>query len=499
LATASVQSVKLASAQEPLTESLDSSRRWAKATSESIETLPVPETVMPGSDELSQQNRVREVTMANMLASVAGRNPEVGFASQRYAEAYARLIAARVLWLPEINSGIGWNNHAGPLQASDGPVSNVSRSSLTAGLGVQTIGAGSPVVPGLFANFHSADAIFQPKIANRAAAARDAAVRTRINDLLLETAIAYLDLLRAHQFLAIALNTRFHAEELAKATADFAQAGEGTEADADRAATELSIRQNEVVRAEEEIQVASARVVELFNDSPYLTLQPLEPTIVPVDLVPIETPLESLVPAGLTNRPELAEARHLVGEAVHRYRREKTAPWLPNVLMGTSYAGFGGGTGSQINNTAGRFDLDAIAYWQVRSMGVGEYAARREARARYDQTQFQQVRVMNEVAREIVQAHAQVQARHRQIAITQQAVERATASFDRNLRRVRDLQGLPIETLQSIQALDQARREYLRALVDYNTAQFSLQRALGWPIQLFEATPTAELPTANVP
>ncbi|HWA97957.1 MAG TPA: hypothetical protein VG713_05670, partial [Pirellulales bacterium] len=65
-----------------------------------------------------------------------------------------------------------------------------------------------------------------------------------------------------------------------------------------------------------------------------------------------------------------------------------------------------------------------------------------------------------------------------------QAVERATSSFDRNLQRVRQLKGLPIETLQSIQALDQARREYLRSLVDYNTAQFRLQRALGWPIQL---------------
>jgi outer membrane protein TolC len=69
-----------------------------------------------------------------------------------------------------------------------------------------------------------------------------------------------------------------------------------------------------------------------------------------------------------------------------------------------------------------------------------------------------------------------------------QAVQRATNSFKRNWLRVRDLEGLPIETLQSIQALDQARREYLRALVDYNTAQFRLQRALGWPIDL-AATP----------
>ena len=61
-------------------------------------------------------------------------------------------------------------------------------------------------------------------------------------------------------------------------------------------------------------------------------------------------------------------------------------------------------------------------------------------------------------------------ARHRQIGIAQQAAQRATHSFEKNWLLVRDLEGLPIETLQSIQALDQARREYIRALVDYNAA-----------------------------
>jgi outer membrane protein TolC len=170
---------------------------------------------------------------------------------------------------------------------------------------------------------------------------------------------------------------------------------------------------------------------------------------------------------------------------------ERLSPWLPNVLMGTSYAAFGGGQGSQISNTAGRFDLDAITYWQVRGLGVGEYAARREARAQHDQTRMQQIRVMNRVSREIVEAHAQMLARSRQIGIAEQAVKRATDSFERNWLRVRDLEGLPIETLQSIQALDQARREYLRALVDFNAAQFRLQRALGWPIDLVSAPVSA--------
>jgi outer membrane protein TolC len=478
----SEQTVQLVSNEEPLPQPPMTAE--GAAAPPTVSASETPELVPAGPAVAQIDPQVREVTMANILSSVAGRNPEVGFANQRYAEAYAQLIAARALWLPAINAGLGWNNHAGPLQASDGSVNQVSRSSLTSGLGVQTIGAGSPVVPGLFANFHSAEAIFQPRIANRAAAARDAAVRTTINDLLLDTALAYLELLRAHQSRAIAVDIRDHAERLATATADFAKSGAGNEADADRAATELSIRQNDVVRAEEEIQVASARVVELLNDDPRFELVPLEPAIAPVELVPLDAPLQTLLPTGLQRRPELSEAQNLVGEAVHRMAMEKMSPWLPNVLMGTSYAAFGGGEGSQINNTAGRFDLDAITYWQVRGLGVGEYAARKEARAQYDQTRMQQIRVMNLVSREIVEAHAQVLARHRQIGIAEQAVKRATDSFERNWLRVRDLEGLPIETLQSIQALDQARREYLRALVHYNTAQFRLQRALGWPIDL---------------
>jgi outer membrane protein TolC len=39
--------------------------------------------------------------------------------------------------------------------------------------------------------------------------------------------------------------------------------------------------------------------------------------------------------------------------------------------------------------------------------------------------------------------------------------------------------------MQAVQALAIARREYLRTLIDYNSAQFNLYRALGWPTQRF--------------
>jgi outer membrane protein TolC len=76
----------------------------------------------------------------------------------------------------------------------------------------------------------------------------------------------------------------------------------------------------------------------------------------------------------------------------------------------------------------------------------------------------------------------QVAARKRLIESAQTAISSAENSHRRNLERIRNAEGLPIEALQSIQALDQARREYLRSVVEYNQAQFRLHRALGWPV-----------------
>ena len=96
---------------------------------------------------------------------------------------------------------------------------------------------------------------------------------------------------------------------------------------------------------------------------------------------------------------------------------------------------------------------------------------------------------MDRVAREIVEAHAQAESLRGQIAVAQLGVAVAGESYRRNLDRIRGGQGLPLEVLQSLQALDQSCREYLRAVGDYDEWQFRLYRAIGCPIPP-EAGPT---------
>jgi outer membrane protein TolC len=128
-------------------------------------------------------------------------------------------------------------------------------------------------------------------------------------------------------------------------------------------------------------------------------------------------------------------------------------------------------------------DYDAIAYWQIRNLGFGEQSARQAANARVEQARFREVQLMDQVAREATEAEARVKARCSRIAVANDGAESARASFDRNFRRIREAQGLPIEVLQAIQALDAVQRDLVDATVDYNVAEFQLQGAMGWPIR----------------
>ncbi len=423
-----------------------------------------------------------ELDLPTALALVGGRSPSVQIAHERVREAYARWRAAKVLWLPSIGAGASYNKHDGTLQASNGTVTDVDRSSLQAGLGAGAVGAGTNPVPGVVARFHGADAWFQPLIAERAAAARRHAESAELNDQLLAAAVTYLQLLAAEQRRAVAEETVANTRELVRVTTAFAESGQGSQADADRAETELSLRRTEHSRAEEEVAVAAARLAEVLSLDAATRLEPVEPALVPFDLVTPDSELRGLVAEGLGRRPELHAQSALVGEAIRRLQREKSAPLVPSLLLGASYSGFGGGLGGRIDNFQDRVDFDALVSWEFRNLGFGERAARDEARASVRRSKAERVRVMDQVARQIAEAHARVVARRSQIEIAREGVSKAEDSYRRNAERIREGEGLPIEVLQSLRALNDARLDYARSVADHNESQFRLHHALGWPV-----------------
>ncbi len=460
-------------------------------TAADLPSVPPPGVVPPGvplPDEVIAEEAPVAPTYSldfGDVLQIAGReNPRIHLAQNRIAEAYADLERAEVLWLPSIRMGLSYSRQDGLLQRADSSVFNVGRNATYQGFGARAIGSGPPAIPGLSAEFHLADALIQPKIAKQLVSARHHTAVATNNDVLLDASLAYLKLLEAYQRKAIAVDTLGYAQRLADVTAKFAKEGLAPQSDADRAQTELTLRRTLVERATEDINVATIRLAQVLSLDGITGLEPREPALTSIELISPERNQHELVAIGLTNRHELAASRHLVGQACEQLRREKAAPLMPSLSLRMSYGGFGGGEDSDIEEYDDRFDADVMAFWEVRNLGFGEQAARHKASARIHQAHADQLRLMDQVAREVLEAQAQVEARRRQLTIIEDGIPSAQDSLDRDILRIREGQGLPIEGLQSIKALDAIRREYLRTLVDYNEAQFRLNRALGWPASI---------------
>lgn len=447
-------------------------------------------TFPDGDVEADQENRRRErpapiseefpIDLPTALRLGEADNLQVALAREQIQQSYAEYSQAGVMWLPSLRSGVHYNKHEGPLLSSSGDMRDTSRGSLYAGAGAAAVGGGSPAIPGLLVNFHLADAIFQPLALQQRWGARENAASATRNDTLLNVSIAYLELLRASEDVAIAMDLRDKVQELSRLTDAYVKAGQGLVADADRMKVELGLRELEVRRANEGVALASTRLAQLLRLQACCRLSPLEPAVVELKIIEDNCDCCTLVTQALQHRPELRQSKYLVGEAVERLRRERYAPLVPSVLLGASYGGFGGGQGSRIGNFDDRLDFDASAFWELRNLGLGEEAAQKTARSRIRQAQLQELSVMDQVAREVVDAHAQLCLRKDQIETAKQLLKYANESYDQNVIRIRHGQGLPIETLQSVQALLQARRELLRTITDYNAAQFNLRRATGW-------------------
>lgn len=435
---------------------------------------PVPVDSLPAE--------ILDLNLPSALAMVGADHPVVGFAQWRVKEAYAQLAQARALWLPSIQAGFSFHRHDGNYQASDGRIVDVNRNSFQYGFGTGAAGAGTTPRPGLVARFHLADAIFRPKVAQKTAWASSHRAKGAMNTQLRDVAQAYNALVGAHQNESILKQTLDRTLELSKITADFADAGEGLQADADRLRTEAVLVETRLVEARERVAVASARLAQAISLDASQTILPTDVTAVPLELVSSDVDQPSLIGTGLATRPELSESKALVAAACEAYRREKYAPFVPSVLLGFSTGGFGGGLDDTLDDVSSRFDIDALMSWEVRNLGLGEKAARQRRSAQVQQAKYVKLQVMDQVAREVSEAFGQVHLRRERMQIAENAIGSAQASYDRNLERIKDGQGLPLEVLQSVQAMEQASRAYLDAVIGHNESQFQLQWALGWPV-----------------
>ncbi len=458
--------------------------------------LPTPEKVLP-------------ISLGGALALAGAENPDINIAEQAVRASLIAQFQARILLLPNVNVGANYDMHNGPLQPSFGAIRKVDRQAVLHGLGAYSVAAETIKIPGLLINTPLAAVIFEPLVARQVVANRRFTATATRNDILLDVATAYVTLLGAEGRLAVIRQSEDDFREVVRLTRSFAKTGQGREGDAHRAEADALALEYQEKRAQEEVAVASADLAQLLNLDPSTRLQTGDVPIQVVQFVDPKAPLPQLLEIAVRNRPEVLAAAANIRASQVRVRQEKSRPLLPQLIMGFSADDFGGGavastngnvfnphtgfvsgapspeTGGQtvpkFGRITGRTDVDVLAVWTLQNMGFGNIAHVRQRRAELGQAEAEQMRVINEVSREVTEAYSRSAQFYRSIDIERRRIEEASNGFQRDLNRIRAGEGFPIEVLNQAKRLAAARQALLEAVIGFDRAQFQLFVALGRP------------------
>ncbi len=208
--------------------------------------------------------------------------------------------------------------------------------------------------------------------------------------------------------------------------------------------------------------------------------------MVPITLVPDQACIDDLVAQAIQFRPEVLQSQTYVDVGRTRLKQSRLRPLLPHLQVAYTAGGFGGGQDSDIGNFHGRGDGTAQAVWQLDNLGFGNKAANRINGIQIDEAVAHVVEVKAEVAEEVVEAAQIARARLEALESGQEAIRQAVEMFRRLDLISFGLTGPKkeldsVEPLLAVQALAQARFQYLNDVIEYNRAQFQLYRAMGSP------------------
>lgn len=413
------------------------------------------------------------IDLPTTLQLAAGRNLDLAAAIEKANRAGARADRATLSIVPDLAVGASFAKQNGLLQETLGTPVQTKRVNNSSGLGT------SSGVPGIGLDLSLSRAIFAPLATRQDRKAALAAAEAKEHEVMADAAAAYFELVRARAALQLAREIEGAAGKLAEATRNFADAGEGLDADAERAAATHLLRQGHTARTEADLVRRSTALSRILHLPVSLTLIPTDRTVAATDLVDPDEPVARMVATALKFRPETRQMRAEVAAAGHRLTEQKVKPFLPNVAAGYSDYEFAAGRGGATDGDGPREEVTAMIYWKLEGLGFSNAATSREKQADLKLARLKEAKILDDIASDVAGYRAEVHAQRARLAIGSRASGHAKRSYELTTARLQEAQGLPIEALASIQTLAEARQAEVDAVIDYNIAQHRLFSTIG--------------------
>ncbi len=407
------------------------------------------------------------IDLPSALRLAGARNLDVQLAREKVAEAYAAQESAIERFFPWVAPGITYRRHDNLIQNTEGVIEDVHKQSYSPGAAIA-------------AQTDLGDAIFKSLEAHQLTKAARHGFDAQQQETTLAAARGYFDLAAAHETVAVA-------REALRLSADYAteidravEAGIAFKGDALRVKVQQQRDEIALRRAEEDVRLASAKLVQILHLDPIVELVPSRRGgIVPLSIVSTTDSLGDLVSQALAARPETRQSAALLSAAQHAKNGSIYGPLIPSVGGQAFFGGLGGGMNGDTGHFGESEDYVALLNWRVGPGGLFDFGNIHAQQARLRSATFAADKMIDQVANEVITSHTRLRSLTDQIATAKQSLSDAAEALRLGQERKEFGVGVVLETIQAEQDLARARNDYLNLVTDYNKTQYALLRALG--------------------
>ncbi len=406
------------------------------------------------------------IDLATALRLSGANNLDVELARNTVRQAEAKNAELRNKFFPWFTVGTGYRRLDGNTQDTPGNVSDVSKQSYTAGVGV-------------VAELRLGEAIYQNLAAKQRATAAGHSLEAVRRNLHAEVSATYFDLLKAQAAMRVNEQSKSLANDYKAQVTAAVAAGVAFETDQFRAQSQALRHDLATRKALEDIQLASAKLCEMLRLPNGLDLRGNDNELVPLDFITPETTLSSQVNRALDRRPELRSREALLEAARLDTEATVKGPLIPDLSLRATTGGLGGGQGGSTGNFDDSSEVILGVGWRFGPGGIFDKARTATAQTLQEQESVLLEKTRLRITREVLEAMAKVRSIDARLAMIRKLLEATEKTYQ--LSRDRETTGVGgvLETLRDEEDLSLARLAYFELVAEYNKAQAALRYASG--------------------
>lgn len=407
-----------------------------------------------------------QINLETALRLCGANHLELQSARVSLQTAQAKYADTRRKFFPWLMVGANYKRLDGNTQNTPGDITDESKQSYQAGLGI-------------VAELRIGEVMYQSLAAKQRSRAAEHDVDAVRNQVVSQVTLAYYRLLRAQAMMQVNEQSRLLAGDYETQLRAAVKAGVAFEADQLRAQVQ-SLRHDLMIRkAKEDIEVASAQLCEMLRLPNGLNLRGDSGELVPITLADANASLSTSVTHALNHRPELRSREAMLAAAKTDTEGTLKAPFYPELSVRGNLGGLGGGR----NRDTGNFDESSEVViglgWRIGPGGLFDSTRSATAKTLEAQEELLAEKTRQRITREVLESVAKVRSLKERIAITEKLLEATEKAY--TLTRERGQQGIGgvLETLRSEEDLSFARLAYFDLVTEFNSAQTALRYAMG--------------------